>query len=82
MHPHRGTLILTFGVLSLLGVLPLAPVAWWMGTVDARQMLEGTMDPSGKTATEVGRFLGMFVTIVAFVVLLGGLVLNLMVPHD
>ena len=78
MEPHRGTLILVFGLLSLLGIfLPLAPIAWWMGTIDELKMEEGTMDPSGRKATEVGRFLGMFVTIVVPVFLLGGLFLNL-----
>lgn len=77
MTPHRGTQILIFGLLGFLGILPLAPVAWWMGTKDVLKMNEGTMDRSGKTATEVGRFLGMFTTIVVLVALLGALILNL-----
>lgn len=71
MARHRGTMILVFGILGFLGILPLAPIAWWMGTKDSLKMQDGTMDPTGKTATEIGRFLGMFTTCVLLVWVLG-----------
>lgn len=80
MAHHRGTLVLVFGILSLIGFAPLAPVAWWMGTRDVLMMGEGTMDRSGKTATEIGRFLGMFVTVILFVAFLGALILLWVAP--
>jgi len=79
MRPHRGTLILVLGVLSILGFVPLAPAAWWMGMHDILQMADGKMDPSGKRATDIGRFLGMVVTVLTCLMLAILLVMQLLV---
>jgi predicted Zn finger-like uncharacterized protein len=65
--PHRGGLILTFGILSLaLGFficglfLPGFGIpAWIMGNKDIREMRAGRMDREGESMTNIGRILGM-----------------------
>lgn len=79
MRPHRGTLILFLGVFALLGCIPLGPLAWWMGMHDVLQMAAGKMDRRGKLPTDIGRFLGMAVTMLTCFVLLAGVVVNLVV---
>lgn len=59
MKPHRATLVLVLGILSLLICQPLGIVAWIMGNTDLKQMAAGTMDPSGKDTTNIGRILGI-----------------------
>lgn len=60
MKPHRGTLILVLGILSIFvcGIV-LGPIAWVMGNNDLREISAGTMDPSGKDMTNAGRICGM-----------------------
>jgi predicted Zn finger-like uncharacterized protein len=67
-EPHRGGVIQTLGILSLVsGViwflfwigLPLGIAAWVMGRRDLRKMDEGTMDPSGRKKTRDGRLCGI-----------------------
>jgi hypothetical protein len=60
MSPHRGTLILVLGILSLVlcGIFTGIP-AWIMGSGDLKQMDAGTMDPSGRSLTNAGRICGM-----------------------
>ncbi len=65
LAPHRGTLILVLGILSLLMCQPLGIVAWVLANGDLRDMDEGRMDPTGRSNTEVGRILGM----IAFILL-------------
>jgi hypothetical protein len=66
-QPHRGTLILVLGILSLV-VLPfiLGPIAWTMGTTDLKKMREGVMDREGEQNTNIGRTCGMIGTILGF----------------
>jgi len=68
-EPHRGSLLTLLGNICLvsggvsvclcgLGVivsLPLGIVTWILANNDLSQMRSGTMDPSGKEATETGR---------------------------
>ena len=63
MKPHRGTLMLVFGILGLVGCTPLGIAAWIMGNGDLKQMDFGTMDPSGRSMTNGGRICGMIATI-------------------
>ncbi|HWV99510.1 MAG TPA: hypothetical protein VNZ64_07420 [Candidatus Acidoferrum sp.] len=63
MKPHHGTLILVFGILSLVICAPLGIVAWVMGTGDLKQMDSGAMDPSGRSLTNAGRICGIIGTI-------------------
>ena len=71
--PHRGTMILIFGILSLIccpiifGVLALI-----MGQADLKEMDAGRMDPSGRGMTKAGVILG----IVGLVLGVVGTILN------
>jgi len=82
MKPHRGTVILVLGILSLIVCGPLLGVpAWIMGRSDLKDMDTAHMDASGRDVTKVGMILGMISTALfalgclVFVVLLvlGGL---------
>ena len=62
MKPHRGTLLLVFGILSILffgpGVI-FGALAWYWGTDDLNEIYSGRMDKSGEGMTKTGRILGM-----------------------
>jgi hypothetical protein len=70
MKPHRGTLILVFGILGIISCFPLGIAAWVMGRKDLKEMDAGTMDPSGRGNTNAGRICGMIGTLWLAVVLL------------
>ncbi len=74
MKPHRGTLILVLGILSLLlcQLLGIAPLI--MGNADLKEMDAGSMDPEGRQLTQVGRILG----IVALVLMGVGLIIGIL----
>jgi predicted Zn finger-like uncharacterized protein len=65
-EPHRGTLILVLGIISIviyaLG-LPLGLPAWIMGRGDLRKMDRGEMDPAGRSTTQAGYICGIIGTI-------------------
>jgi hypothetical protein len=63
MKPHRGTLVLVLGILSLVICAPLGIAAWIMGSGDLKQMDGGAMDPAGRSLTNAGRICGMIGTI-------------------
>jgi hypothetical protein len=67
LTPHRGGMILAFGILGLIVCLPFGIAAWVMGNTDLRAMDAGTMDPSGQGLTQAGKILGI-VTVVMYVV--------------
>lgn len=67
-EPHRGGLILVFGILSWAMCFVFGVVAWSMGTADLQAMRAGVMDNSGESLTRAGMYLGMANVIV---VLLG-----------
>jgi hypothetical protein len=77
MKPHRGTLILVLGILSLIVCAPLGIAAWIMGNGDLKEIDGGAMDPSGRSLTSAGRICGMIgtilmaVSIVAVIALFG-----------
>jgi hypothetical protein len=60
---HRGAMILTLGILSLVICGFLGPVAWVMGNNDLSAMRAGRMDPAGQGLTQAGRILGIIATI-------------------
>ena len=65
---HRGAMVLTLGILSIVICGFLGPVAWVMGNNDLAAMRSGRMDPSGESLTQAGRILGIIATaIIAFV---------------
>jgi hypothetical protein len=65
--PHRGGMILTFGILSIVllaGCGPIfGPMAWLMGNTDLAQIRAGTMEREGEGLTQAGRILGIVATI-------------------
>src|SRR5439155_20145392 len=62
-QPHRGTLILVLGILSLVVCSPLGIAAWVMGNNDLKAMRRGEMDRSGEGTTQAGRICGMIASI-------------------
>jgi hypothetical protein len=74
LKPHRGGMVLTFGILGLLCCGPLGIVAWVMGASDLREIREGKMDPSGRGLTQGGMILG----IIASVILILGAVVQVL----
>ena len=71
MKPHRGTLILVLGILSLVVCQPIGIAAWIMGSNDMKEMDAGTMDPSGRGQTQGGKICGMIAVILMIVSILG-----------
>ncbi|MBC8868000.1 MAG: DUF4190 domain-containing protein [Planctomycetes bacterium] len=67
MKPHRGVLILVFGILGLTVCGIFGPVAWIMGNADMKEIRAGRMDPSGEQMTNIGRILGMVGSILILV---------------
>ena len=72
--PHRGTIVLVLGILSLAVCFICGIIAWVMANNDLREMAAGTMDPSGENNTRAGRTCGMIGTILGAV----GLVLAIL----
>lgn len=65
--PHRGTAILTLGILSLVICWPiLGPIAWIMGNADLKEIRAGRMDPEGEGYTNAGRICGIVATCVGY----------------
>ena len=62
MKPHRGSLILTFGILGLVVCQVFGIAAWVMANNDLREMDQGYMDLTGRDFTRAGRILGMVAT--------------------
>src|SRR6516162_1553033 len=62
-QPHRGTLILVLGILSLVICGPLGIAAWVMGNNDLASMRRGEMDREGEGTTQAGRICGMIACI-------------------
>src|SRR5262249_44770268 len=64
LAPHRGSLIMALGIISLFTLpLVLGPIAWIMGSNDLEEMRRGRMDPEGESNTNTGRICGMIGTI-------------------
>jgi predicted Zn finger-like uncharacterized protein len=68
-EPHRGPLVLTFGVLSLVMLSICFPigavlgvVAWAWGQGDLRKLRRGDMDPAGQGLTQAGWICGIIGT--------------------
>jgi hypothetical protein len=63
--PHRGTLILVLGILSIvmpaLGLI-LGPIGWIMGRHDIAEIRAGRMDRAGESSTNAGRICAMIGT--------------------
>ena len=68
VRPHRGVMILVFGIIGIVFCVIFGIVAWVMGNGDLRAMREGRMDPTGEGLTKAGKICGIV-----------GVVLNLIV---
>ncbi|MCL4177337.1 MAG: DUF4190 domain-containing protein [Verrucomicrobia bacterium] len=75
LRPHRGVLILVFGILGLVLCFPFGIAAWIMGNGDLSEIRGGRMDPTGEGLTQAGRICGIVATVLA---ILGVLVFFLM----
>ena len=73
MKPHRGTVILVFGILGLVVCQVFGIAAWVMGNNDLREMNAGYMDSSGRDLTNAGRICGMIATVLMILSLLTGI---------
>lgn len=62
MKPHRGAVILVFGILGLVLCQLLGVAAWVMGNQDLQEMDAGVMDSTGRDLTNAGRICGMIAT--------------------
>lgn len=67
MKPHRGGMILAFGLIGFLCCIIFAIIAWVMGNNDLKEMAAGRMDPSGEGLTKAGKIIGMISVILAIV---------------
>jgi len=59
LAPHRGTLILTLGIIGIVCCFICGIIAWVMGNSDLQRMAEGRMDPAGRGLTQAGKICGM-----------------------
>jgi hypothetical protein len=74
LAPHRGALILVFGILSLVVCFPLGFFAWAMGNSDLRAIDAGQMDPEGRGLTQAGKICGIVGSILGVIgIVLGAL---------
>jgi len=76
VEPHRGVMILIFGILGVLCCVIFGIIAWVMGSGDLRKMERGLMDRSGEGMTRAGQIIGIVATILF---ILGGIVSGLSV---
>ena len=71
VEPHRGVLILIFGILGFAPCLPFGIIAWIMGKGDLNKMAAGLMDDKGAGMTKVGMILGIIALCLDVLALLG-----------
>jgi len=70
--PHRGVLILVFGILGFVLCFPFGIVAWGMGSTDLKAMDAGRMDPEGRALTRAGQVLGIIMcALIALMMIIG-----------
>ena len=80
LAPHRGGLILAFGIIGMVILvgctplciisLPLAIAAWVMANNDLRAIADGKMDPDGETVTRAGKIIGIICCVLSVLLLL------------
>ena len=64
LEPHRGTMILILGILSLVVCQLIGPFAWVMGGNDLKKIKAGVMDDRGYNETQIGYVLGIVSTVI------------------
>ena len=57
--PHRGVMILIFGILGIVCCFPFGIAAWVMANTDLREIDAGRMDESGRGLTQAGKVVGI-----------------------
>ncbi len=67
MRPHRGAMILVFGILGLVVCVIFGVLAWVMGNSDLQSMASGQMDSSGEGLTKAGKICGMISVILTLI---------------
>ena len=79
LEPHRGTLILVLGILSLVmcGFFTGIP-AWIMGRNDLRKIKSGLMEPEGEGSTKGGMICGIICCIISLLSIIGIVLLILL----
>src|SRR5262249_45905997 len=84
LEPHRGGLVMAFGIVSIVLVLlsgglvvglVLGILAWMWGASDLKRMDDGYMDPSGRGNTHAGYVCGIIGTMLNIVALVVGLII-------
>ena len=75
LEPHRGTVVLIFGILGWFICCGMGVVAWVMGHQDLQKMRAGVMDPEGKGITQAGYIIGMLSVVIPGVVAVGMIIL-------
>ncbi len=65
-QPHRGTMILIFGILGVSCCFPFGIAAWVMGHADMKLIDSGEMDPTGRGMTNGGKICGI-ISVIIFV---------------
>ena len=63
VKPHRGGMILAFGIVGFLCCIIFGILAWVMGNGDLKEMAAGRMDPAGEGMTKAGKIIGMIACI-------------------
>jgi hypothetical protein len=71
LRPHRGGLVLAFGILSWMTCFLFGVAAWAIGVDDLRAMRNGEMDPQGEGLTRAGMILGIVNVALALLALIG-----------
>jgi len=67
VKPHRGGMILAFGIIGLVCCVIFAILAWVMGSGDLKEMAAGRMDRTGEGMTKAGKIIGMIACILQIV---------------
>ena len=74
VQPHRGTLVLTLGLISMLLFSPLGVVAWVLGVLELKAMDRGERDPGGRGTAIAGMIFGIIATVMMVVFLVAAAV--------
>jgi hypothetical protein len=77
LKPHRGTLVLVFGILGLFACGIFSVLAWIFGNQDLKNMQEGLMDTSGMSITKAGKVMGIIGVSLWFVFILAAISVGL-----
>ena len=75
LKPHRGVLILVFGILGILFCFIFGAAAWVMGNKDLAEMDQGLMDQDGRALTQAGKIIGMISVILNILAIVAGVFL-------